>query len=119
MDHAVSKAAPIQAHVVLKRTEGSPSARIQPPSPEARDDARRELEDLGFTIVRVSPLSILIEGLPEKFEDVFHAHAQQQDSDVKKHWPQTYLAWTKEPEIPSALQKTVQHIVLPEPVELH
>ena len=119
MDHAARKGASLQAHVVLKRNEGSTSARIQPPSAEVRDDARRQLEDLGFNIVRVSPLSILIEASPEKFEDVFHAHAQLQDSEAKKEWPQTHLAWTKEPQIPSALQDTVQHILLPEPAALH
>jgi subtilase family serine protease len=104
----------------LKRAaEGSQLARVEPPPPEVREEARRELENLGFTIVRVSPLSILIEAPAETFESVFHTQAQRRNATSHKPWPRSYLAWKEEPQIPAPLEKTVQHIVLPEPVQLH
>lgn len=120
MDQKASREAPVQAHVVLKRVaENSQSRHVEPPSPEVREEARRELENLGFTIVRVSPLSILIEAPSEKFESVFHTQAERQDAASEKQWPPSRLAWKAEPQIPPPLEKTVEHIVLPEPLQLH
>lgn len=110
----------VQAHVVLKRpADDSSSTRVKPPAPEIREEARRQLKELGFTVVRVSPLSILVEAPREKFEAVFHALTEQRGTDFQKQWPKTYSVWNEEPKIPASLQRTVENIVLPQPVQLH
>jgi hypothetical protein len=110
----------VRAYVVLKRpADASATGRVQPPSPELREQARRQLEMLGFRVLRVSPLSILIEGPAAKFESIFHSEARLRKTIPSKSWPETHLSWRKDPEIPAPLNKIVADLVLPEPVELH
>jgi hypothetical protein len=107
---------PIKAHVVLKQhgdVRASPDNLI---SDEEKARVAAELESLGFDVLRVSPLSILIQAAPQKYESVFKTGVQpgSQDSPLAD-----LPAWHGTPEIPQQLSGSVEHVLFPERVELH
>jgi hypothetical protein len=112
------------AYAVLKRPSGS-SLRDEPltarnikahlASPEVIEQVRHRLEDLGFTVTRVSPLSITVEGSAEQFESVFHGRLRKLPHP---QIPSGFWTWFEPPEIPDDLKDKVDTIVLPEPVKL-
>lgn len=115
----------IRAYAVLKGPAGAVSSAGGPvsasnvkaytASPAVRKEARVRLEDLGFSVTRVSPLSITVEAPPEQFETVFHGRLEK-----SKHpeLPSDFWSWFEPPEIPEDLKDKIDTIVLPEPVKL-
>ena len=107
----------IRAHVVLKGasdtvTSGKPisSKNIQTymADPQVRERARAILERQGFSIRRVSPLSITIEASPARFETVFHGRLSQAEG---------FWTWSKSPVIPAELSDIVDTVVFPQPTK--
>lgn len=128
---------PIRAHVVLKGPAGSLTAgstissenvQVYVCDPSVRERVRATLEKLGFSIRRVSPLSITVEAAPEQFETVFRGRlkrvgprhqvprrrktAEGSVSPVGPFW-----TWSQSPEIPEDLQDVIDTIVFPQPTK--
>ncbi len=125
----------IRAHVVLKGPAGGLTAGSTISSkniqsyvcdPAVRERVRATLEELGFSIRRVSPLSITVEAAPERFEAVFRGRLKRvglrhqlsrrrktADGSVSSVGP--FWTWTKSPEIPEDLQDVIDTIVFPQP----
>lgn len=127
----------IRAHVVLKGPAGSLTSGSAISSedvqayvcdPSARERVRAALERLGFSIRRVSALSITVEAAPERFETVFRGRlkrvraqrpvsrrrktAEGLASPVGPSW-----TWSQSPEIPEDLQDVIDTIVFPQPTK--
>ena len=127
----------IRAHVVLKGPAGSltsgstiSSENIQAYvcDPSVRERVKVTLEKLGFSICRVSLLSITVEGAAEQFETVFRGR-------LKKVGPQRQVSrrrktaeglvssvgpfwtWSKPPEIPDDLRDVIDAVVFPQPTK--
>ena len=114
----------LRAYVVLKGPMGSllpdqpvtaRNIKAHIASSEVREQVRRRLEDLEFTVSRVSPLSITVEGSAEQFESVFHGRLGKLPHPQV---PSGFWSWFEPPEIPDDLKDKVDTIVLPEPVKL-
>ena len=115
----------IRGYVVLKGRGGSSLSNTSISSRnigeltstrDAREEVSDRLKELGFSIRRVSPLSITVEAPPEKFEVVFHGRLKRAQSS--EH-PSDNWGWSELPEIPKDLRDKVDTVVFPEPVELH
>jgi len=96
--------------------------------PSVRERARAALEELGFFIRRVSPLSITVEAVPERFERTFRGRLkrvkpQKQVSQGRKTARESASSmeaiwtWSKSPEIPDDLRDVIDTVVFPQPVE--
>ena len=114
----------LRAYAVLKGSASSvPSVepvrshniRAHIASPEVREQVRRRLEELGFTVTRVSPLSITVEASVEQFERIFHGRLGKVEHPEA---PSAFWSWLDPPEVPEDLKDKVDTIVLPEPVKL-
>lgn len=96
--------------------------------PSVRERVRAALERLGFSVRRVSALSITVEAAPERFETVFRGRlkrvrprrlvsrrrksAEGLASSVGPIW-----TWSQSPEIPEDLQDVIDTIVFPQPTK--
>jgi hypothetical protein len=117
---------PVRAHVVLKGKAGGLTATEEPissenveaytASPSVREQVRTQLEDLGFSVQHVSPLSIAVEATREQLENTFDAQLEKLenpgDQQVSIWW------WSKSPKIPAGLSDKVDTVVLPQPTKI-
>jgi len=127
----------IRAHVVLKGPAGSLTSGSTISSENilayvsdssVRERVKAILEKLGFSIRRVSPLSITVEAAPEQFETVFRGRLKkvgprQQVSRRRKTTEGSvssvgpFWTWAKSPEVPEDLQDMIDTIVFPQPTK--
>lgn len=128
---------PLRAYVILKGSQRSvatgaqvtaASAHQYVAAKEVRQRVRDILIKLGFTVRRVSPMSITVEGHPECFSRVFQARvghhengaAPKTASRVSRRRPGTQAPlWAEPPTIPESLRNDVDAVVFPQPVEHH
>jgi len=85
--------------------------------PSTVERARQFLEQHGFAIHRVSPTSIIVEGSPMRYRDVFGTAPERLD-DASAGARPTY-AWSASPRIPSDLKDVVADVVLPRRAALY
>ncbi len=125
----------VRAHIVLKgpaggATSGKPvsSQNVQGYVADLseRERVRNTLEKLGFSICRVSPLSITVEAPVDTFETVFRARLKQVDlgqqrpgkqkadqaQDLRR---QRLWTWSEVPLIPPEMSDAVDTVVFPQP----
>jgi subtilase family serine protease len=116
---------PIRAHVVLKGKAGGLTAADEPISPEnveaytasprVREQVRTQLENLGFSVQHVSPLSIAVEATPEQLENTFDGQLEKIENPNQ---PASTWRWSKSPKIPGDLSDKVDTVVLPQPTRI-
>ncbi len=128
---------PVRAYVILKGSQRSvatdapvtaASAQQYVAAPEVRQRVRDALIKLGFSVRRVSPMSITVEGDPECFGRVFQARVGDHDDDATPESdgrvsrlasrPQSPF-WSESPTIPDSLRDDVDEVVFPQPIEQH
>ena len=128
---------PVRAYVILKGSQRrvatdapvtAASARQYVATPEVRQRVRVALIKLGFSVRRVSPMSITVEGDPECFGRVFRArvgyHGDEATPEsggrVSRLAPGAQSPfWSEPPTIPDSLRDDVDEVVLPQPIERH
>lgn len=76
-----------------------------------RERVKSVLTTLGFHVVRSSPVSVIVEAEPEKYQSVFAAKPKNVRA---KGW-----RWSHEPQIPEPLKEDVDTVALPQLAELH
>jgi hypothetical protein len=116
---------PVWAHVVLKGKTGDLTAAEGPissenveaytASPDVRDQVRTQLEDLGFSVQHVSPLSIAVEATPEQLENTFDGQLEKIENPDQ---PVSVWKWSRSPKIPDELSDKVDTVVLPQPTKI-
>ena len=114
---------PIRAYVVLKGPEGAVTSgntvsasniEAYKATPDVQEGVRNWLQDLGFRVAQVSPLSISVEGSPEQFEAVFHGQLVKVEHPGL---PSSYWSWFDPPRIPDDMKDDVDTVVLPKPMK--
>ena len=114
----------LRAYAVLKGSGGSVdpdepvtarNIKAHIASPVAREQVQARLEDLGFSVTHVSPLSVTVEAPSEQFEKVFRGRLRKLEHP---NLPSALWVWSNPPEIPEDLKDKIDTIVLPEPVKL-
>ncbi len=125
----------IRAHVVLKGSRGrltsgstisSEDIQAYVCDPSVRERVRATLEKLGFSIRRVSPLSITVEAAPERFEKVFRSRLKRVPRRAISKGRKTgessfrggsFWTWSESPHIPDDLRDLIDTVVLPQPTK--
>lgn len=125
----------VRAHIVLKGPAGGATSGKPVSSQNVQgyvaDLSERErvcnlLEKLGFSICRVSPLSITVEAPVDTFETVFRARLKQVDlgqqppskqkaDQVQDSGRQFLWAWSEPLRIPTEMSDAVDTVVFPQP----
>ena len=124
----------IRAHIALKGPRGSATTESHGPMTDVkgyvagaatREEVRESLEQLGFSVCRVSGLSITVEAPVATFEKVFGARLNQVDvgqpppdeQTAGESAPEERLAWAwaEPPRMPNRLENTVDTVVFPQP----
>jgi hypothetical protein len=124
----------IRAHVLLKGRSGNltsasevSSRNVQDYVSDARvrERAREALVRLGFSVCRLSALSITVEAAPEVFETVFRGALKRVQAPTQRPGKEegaasTRAAWTwsRPPEIPDELRDLIDTVVFPQPTRL-
>lgn len=128
---------PVRAYVILKGSQRSvatdapvtaASAQQYVATMEVRQRVRDALIKLGFSVRRVSPMSITVEGDPECFGRVFQARVGYHDDDATPEsggrvsrlapGPQSPF-WSEPATIPDSLRDDVDEVVFPQPIDQH
>lgn len=125
----------MRAHLVLKAPGGksilteaslpTSSTILQSVADEATITAARSLiQKLGFRIIAASPAQITVEAPRKMFEQVFGAALTKVVPDTSRSatsrpHPGTTFRWALSPQIPAALSRFVDGVVLPEAISLH
>lgn len=128
----------IRAHVVLKGPGGSLTSAAQISAqnvqsfvvdPSVREQVRIFLEKAGFSICRVSPLSITIEAPPAQFEQVFRGRlarksaprqiggGKQKAAKRSKAAEGAFWTWAEMPKIPTEASDMIDAVVFPQPTK--
>jgi hypothetical protein len=121
-DHSTK---PVRAHVVLKGPAGGVTSSDEPISAsnveeyhansDIQEQVRSQLEDLGLSVTRVSPLTAIVEASPEQLETAFHGRLQKvKDPQL----PSDVWMWSEFPEIPEGLRDKVDTVVFPHPARI-
>jgi len=124
----------VRAHIVLKGPAGSATSGAPVSSQNVqgyvadlseRERVRDILEKLGFSICRVSALSITVEAPVKTFETVFRGRLKQLDlgqqqpgkqkADQAQERCQQFWAWSDAPVIPEEMSDAVDTVVFPQP----
>ncbi|MBI4280408.1 MAG: hypothetical protein HY660_18300 [Armatimonadetes bacterium] len=117
------RARAIRAHIVLKGPGGSlasgrpvsaANVRDYAADPSVRGRVRSILEQHGFSVVRVAPFSIAVEGPRALFERVFRKKLRRMRPEASG---ELFWSWSEPPEIPAELSDAVDTVVFPQPVQ--
>jgi hypothetical protein len=125
---------PIRAQVVLKSAGGkslldadtisADNIREFAASPETVASIKESLAELGFTVLRASPLQVTVEAPRDQFEKVFQGEIaplgggkERGSASKQTKGAASYWEWSAPPKVPVALKDAVDEVVFPRPTK--